>query len=50
MRRFLRENSLTIFFGVIFVAALTGQAIAGHSLYNEEQLAHGEGGSRCCAT
>jgi hypothetical protein len=44
MRRFLRENSLTIFFGVIFVAALTGQAIAGHSLYNEEQLAHGEGG------
>jgi hypothetical protein len=44
MRRFLRENSLTIFFGVIFVAALTGQAIAGHSLYNEEQLAHGESG------
>jgi hypothetical protein len=44
MRRFLRDNSLTIFFGVLFVAALTGQAIAGHSLYNEEQLAHGEGG------
>jgi hypothetical protein len=44
MRRFLRENSLTIFFGVIFVAALTGQAIAGHSLYNQEQLAHGESG------
>jgi Domain of unknown function (DUF6766) len=43
MRRFLRENSLTIFFGVIFVAALTGQAIAGHSLYNQEQRAHGEG-------
>jgi hypothetical protein len=42
MRRFLRENSLTIFFLVIFVAALTGQAIAGHSQYNEEQLAHGE--------
>jgi hypothetical protein len=43
MRRFVRDNSLSIFFLVIFVAALTGQAIAGHSLYNQEQLAHGEG-------
>jgi hypothetical protein len=43
MRRLLRDNSLTVFFLVIFVAALSGQAIAGHSLYNEEQLAHGEG-------
>jgi hypothetical protein len=42
MRRFVRDNSLSIFFFVIFVAALTGQAIAGHSLYNQEQLAHGE--------
>jgi hypothetical protein len=44
MRRFLRENSLSVFFFVIFVAALTGQAIAGHELYNQEALAHGEGG------
>jgi hypothetical protein len=43
MRRFVRDNSLSIFFLVIFVAALIGQAIAGHSLYNQEQLAHGEG-------
>jgi hypothetical protein len=42
MRRFLRENSLSVFFFVIFVAALTGQAIAGHSLYNDEALAHGD--------
>ena len=42
MRRFLRENSLSIFFGVLFLAALVGQAIAGHSSYNNEQLAHGE--------
>jgi hypothetical protein len=42
MRRFLRENSLSIFFLVIFVGALTGQAIAGHDLYNQEQVAHGE--------
>jgi hypothetical protein len=40
MRRFLRENSLSIFFGVIFLAALAGQAIAGHIVYNEDQLAH----------
>jgi hypothetical protein len=42
MRRFLRENSLSVFFFVIFVAALTGQAIAGHSLYNDEALTHGD--------
>jgi hypothetical protein len=41
MRRFARDNSLSIFFLVIFVAALVGQAIAGHSLYNEQQLTHG---------
>jgi hypothetical protein len=40
MRRFARENSLSIFFGVLFLAALTGQAIAGHILYNEDQIAH----------
>ena len=42
MRRFLRENSLSLFFGVIFLGALAGQAIAGHIAYNEDQLAHGE--------
>ena len=41
MRRFVRDNSLSIFFLVIFLAALVGQAIAGHSLYNQEQLDHG---------
>jgi hypothetical protein len=38
--RFLRENSLSLFFLVIFLAALVGQAISGHSLYNQEQLDH----------
>jgi hypothetical protein len=42
MRRFLRENSLSIFFGVLFLGALLGQAIAGHAAYNSDQLAHGE--------
>ena len=40
-RRFLFENGLSIFFGAIFLAALTGQAIAGHKLFNEEELEHG---------
>jgi hypothetical protein len=41
VRRFLKENSLPIFFGILFLASLAGQAIAGHVLYNEEQLDHG---------
>jgi hypothetical protein len=40
VRRFLRENSLSLFFGVLLIAALVGQAIAGHDKYNQEQLAH----------
>jgi hypothetical protein len=42
MKRFLRENSLSLFFLAIFLLALGGQAIAGHNLYNEEALAHKE--------
>jgi hypothetical protein len=38
--RFVRDNSLSIVFGVLFLAALTGQAVAGHRAYNEEQAAH----------
>ena len=44
VRRFVLENSLSLFFFAIFLAALIGQAIAGHSLYNQEQLSHGEQG------
>jgi hypothetical protein len=42
MRRFAKENSLSLFFLAIFLAALVGQAIAGHELHNQEQVAHGE--------
>jgi hypothetical protein len=42
--RFAREQSLSLFFLAIFLAAIVGQAIAGHELYNQEQLAHGEEG------
>jgi hypothetical protein len=40
--RFLRENSLSLFFGLLFAASLVGQAVAGHVAHNHEQLAHGE--------
>ena len=41
MRRFLFENGLSIFFGVLFVASLTGQSFAGQHAYNAQQLEHG---------
>jgi hypothetical protein len=40
MRRWIREHSLSLFFLVIFLAALIGQAIAGHILHNEQAMAH----------
>ena len=42
MRRFLRENSLTLFFLAIFLAALVGQLFVGHADFNHEQVAHEE--------
>ena len=36
----MRDNGLTIFFGVIFLLALAGQALVGHSDFNHEQIAH----------
>jgi hypothetical protein len=41
MRRFLRENSLGLVFGLLFGVVLVGQAIAGHADYNQQQLAEG---------
>jgi len=34
VRRFVRENSLSLFFGALFLAALIGQAFAGWAEYN----------------
>jgi glycerol uptake facilitator-like aquaporin len=42
VRRLLRDNSLSVFFGLLFLGALVGQAVAGHASYNQEQVAHGE--------
>lgn len=41
-RGFLRDNSLSLVFLVLFLAALAGQAIAGQHLYNDEQREHDE--------
>jgi len=39
--RWIRSNGLSIFFLLILVAALIGQAISGVRVYNGEQLQHG---------
>ncbi len=41
MRRFLRDNSLSLVFFGLFLLAATGEAVAGHAEYNEQQLASG---------
>jgi Domain of unknown function (DUF6766) len=40
MPKFVRDHSLSLFFLVLFLAALVGQAIAGHILHNEDAMAH----------
>jgi hypothetical protein len=41
MRRTLRHHGLGLFFGVIFLAALVGQAFAGWHQFNNDQVADG---------
>jgi hypothetical protein len=43
MRRFIRDNALGLTFGLLFLLALGGQAVAGHADFNERQLAEGAG-------
>jgi hypothetical protein len=42
MRRFLRDNSMSIVFLALFLAALFGQAIAGHADFNDVAQSHGD--------
>jgi hypothetical protein len=42
MRRFLRDNSLSIVFLLLFLAALCGQAITGHADFNDTAESHGD--------
>jgi hypothetical protein len=41
MKRFLRENSLGLVFGLLFLIVLVGQAFAGHADFNSQQLTEG---------
>jgi fluoride ion exporter CrcB/FEX len=41
LRRFVRQNSLSLVFGVLFLAALVGQAFAGLAEFNNQQVADG---------
>jgi hypothetical protein len=41
LRVFVKENSLSLFFGVLFLAAFFGQSLAGHRSYDAEQIEHG---------
>jgi uncharacterized protein DUF6766 len=40
MRRFLRDNGISLFFGTILVASLIGQSFAGLHQFNAEALEH----------
>jgi hypothetical protein len=40
VRTFVKHNGLSIFFLVLFLAALVLQAFAGHADFNEDQLRH----------
>ena len=42
MRRFVRDNSLSLFFLALFVLALLGESIAGYNVYSQEQLEHNQ--------
>jgi hypothetical protein len=41
LKRAVRDNGLSIGFGVLFLAALVGQAISGHAEFNDQQIADG---------
>jgi hypothetical protein len=41
MKRFVRENSLGLVFGLLFLIVLVAQAFAGHADYNQQQLTEG---------
>ena len=38
--RFVRDNSLSIVFGLLFLGALVGRSVTGWTNYNEEQRQH----------
>ena len=41
MKRYLRQNSLGLVFGLLFLIVLVAQAVTGHADYNQRQLTEG---------
>jgi hypothetical protein len=41
VKKALRNNGLSLFFGLIFILAVVGQGLTGHALFNEEQVTAG---------
>ena len=41
MRRFLRDNGLSLVLAALFLLTLVGQSVAGHRHHNAEERAHG---------
>jgi hypothetical protein len=41
VRRFVRENSLGLVFGLLFLGVLAAQAYAGHAQFNQRQITEG---------
>jgi hypothetical protein len=40
VRGFLKDNGLSVAFGLLFLGSLAGQAVSGHASFNHEQLLH----------
>ena len=41
MPRFVRDNGLALFFGLLFLLSAVAESVVGHSVFNSEQLQHG---------
>jgi hypothetical protein len=50
VRRLVRDNSLSLFFLALFLAALAGQSVAGWLEFNDDARAHGSGTTPMAAT
>jgi hypothetical protein len=42
VKQFVRENGLTLFFGLLLLLALLGQSVAGRAEFNDQRLAEGQ--------
>jgi hypothetical protein len=40
VKRFARDNALSLLFGALFLGALVAQAVAGHAAYNDDEVQH----------